>query len=408
MKKLLSVMLCLLLICTALPTFAFAASATVGEALTEPWSPEKFVEADWLDSEGMFTDDGEFTIVSGAGNETIWTVKNYDLSDGFIFKGQLKMKNAYNNYYGEWCSAYFGTDEVSLEIRIKNDTIEDNVPLNTYTAYIFYNGVRLARHSLSTEPNGKYVVAYADGKVSVNLNGIPLQWTLIDGGDTTNEVPVDADLANAKLGLRLSGNYGPRNSRHWSEIYLASICQSEHNYATVLDADCDDCGYERSVTHTGWYYDNAWYYYANGSKATDWLLLGDTWYYLNKDGVMQTGWQQIGYSWYYFNEYGAMHTGWLLLGDTWYYLADSGNMLTGWQYIGGYWYYLNEYGAMVTGWQYIGGAWYYFNAGGNMHTGWLLLGTTWYYLADSGAMQTGWQYIGGYWYYLNEYGAWVA
>lgn len=33
---------------------------------------------------------------------------------------------------------------------------------------------------------------------------------------------------------------------------------------------------------------------------SDWLLLGNTWYYLGSDGGMKTGWQQIGGAWYYF------------------------------------------------------------------------------------------------------------
>jgi len=43
-----------------------------------------------------------------------------------------------------------------------------------------------------------------------------------------------------------------------------------------------------------------------------------------------------------------MATGWLLLGNTWYYLNEGGAMLTGWHYLGGYWYYFNASGAWVA------------------------------------------------------------
>jgi len=192
-----------------------------GETLTS-WTPEQFVEADWVDSEGKFTATGEFLIAEGNGTKTIWTVKNYDMSEGFKFKGTLAMKNGYNNYYGEWCSAYFGNERVNLELRIKNDSPNNEVKDNTYTAYLLYNGEELASSDLLVLPNGEYELSYKDGKVSVSLGGVALKWTLADSSEATSIAVEGADFTNAKLGLRLTGNYCP-NGRKWSAISLTSL-----------------------------------------------------------------------------------------------------------------------------------------------------------------------------------------
>lgn len=203
-----------------------------GETLTK-WEPEEFLEEDWMDSDGMF-DDGKFLIVSGAGTKTVWTAKNYDLSGGFKFKGKLAMKNGYNNYNGEWCSAYFGNEDVNLELRVRNDdtTPSDSDKDNTYTAYIIYKGKTLASCDLVTIPNGEYELSYKDGKVSVNLGGSALKWTLEGTETTATSVDVaDADFVNAKLGLRLTGNWCP-NGRQWSEISLVSLASGSGAVST--------------------------------------------------------------------------------------------------------------------------------------------------------------------------------
>ena len=164
---------------------------------------------------------------------SVWTEKNYDLSVGFKFKGKLAMKNGYNNYYGEWCSAYFGNEDANLELRIRNDdtTPTDNDKDNTFTAYIIHNGKTLASSDLVTLPNGEYELSYKDGKVSVNLGGTAIKWTLEGTETVTTSVDVaDADLYNAKLGLRLTGNYCP-NGRQWSAISLESLAGSGSNGA---------------------------------------------------------------------------------------------------------------------------------------------------------------------------------
>ena len=177
--------------------------------------------------------------------------------------------------------------------------------------------------------------------------------------------------------------------------------------------------------------DGAWYYYANGEKATGWKQLSDgNWYYFNSDGKMQTGWLKLGKYWYYLNGSGIMVTGWQKLADgNWYYFYPGGTMAcnetlningvdytfnasgiwvqdqtvkkNGWEQKDGAWYYYVN-GAKATGWKQLpDGKWYYFNSDGKMQTGWLKLGKYWYYLNGSGIMVTGWQKLpDGNWYYF--------
>ena len=94
---------------------------------------------------------------------------------------------------------------------------------------------------------------------------------------------------------------------------------------------------EDTVVKSGWEQntDGTWVYYNNGTKATGWLNLNGTWYYLDSNGIMQTGWLNLNGTWYYLQSSGAMQTGWLNLNGTWYYLQSSGAMATN-TTVGGY------------------------------------------------------------------------
>lgn len=372
-----------------------------GEPLTEPWVPEEFVESDWIGDTDF--DYGSFVIVTGNSTKTIWSNKNFDLTNGFVFLGTLSMKNGYRNYYGEWCSVYFGDETNNLELRIKNDRIENEIR-DTYTAYLINNGVEVASCPLDTEPNGQYGVIYYDGQVVVLLDEYMLIWDFMDGSQSLAVEIENPVFENAKIGLRLTGNYCP-NSRKWEGIYISDICSVAHVYDDDADVDCNICGEIREVTQWGWKLeDSTWYYYEDYIAATGWRFINNYWYFFDDYGAMLTGWQFINYNWYYFADGGNMLTGWQFINYNWYYFADGGNMLNGWQYINGIWYYFAEGGQMMTGWQLVGGTWYYFNDGGAMVTGWQYIGNTWYYFNNGGAMVKGWQNIGGYWYYFHEGG----
>lgn len=165
-----------------------------------------------------------------------------------------------------------------------------------------------------------------------------------------------------------------------------------------------------------------------GSSAGSWSRENGKWRYKNPNGTYAANeWKQLSYNgameWYYFGADGTMMTGWLVLNGKTYYLnlesdGTQGKMCTGWKLIDGIWYFFNDSsdmeqrGVMTTGgWQYLAYngtmEWYFFNEQGQMQTGWVTDGDKKYYLypiADGtrGRMLTGWQTIDGKEYYLNE------
>ena len=171
--------------------------------------------------------------------------------------------------------------------------------------------------------------------------------------------------------------------------------------------DCEKVTGIQQITYTdnnGRYFDNTYYFNADGTMLTGWMQNPDgTYYYFleteprnewanaeNSNDLIKLGfprgamiksnWAHITsvgttiYSWYYFNANGIMLTGWQQIAGYWYYLNIAGQMTTGWQQIGGSWYFLrqtaNQFGTGPEGSMlantsaYINGKPYYFNASG--------------------------------------------
>lgn len=145
----------------------------------------------------------------------------------------------------------------------------------------------------------------------------------------------------------------------------------------------------------------------NGYESGKWESDSNGWRY-SDGGSYVTGWQNIDGEDYYFDSNNYMHTGWLSYDGKWYYFNPSnGIMQRGWIYIDKNWYYTNSSGVMQTGWiqPVAGEAWYYLYENGAMATGWILDGETTYYLNPySGAMLTGWQSIDGVWHEFSPWG----
>ena len=136
------------------------------------------------------------------------------------------------------------------------------------------------------------------------------------------------------------------------------------------------------------------------SSLGKWELNADTTKYTfrNSDGSLATGWKWIAESWYYFDGNGYMLCGkWLEYKGEWYYLKKNGTMAKDWVQLEGDWYYLGSDGIMRTGWQDIGGSTYYMSTSkGYCATGWCKIdGLTYYFDTESCKMQRD-CYINGY------------
>ncbi|MBQ2704853.1 MAG: leucine-rich repeat protein [Clostridia bacterium] len=222
--KMLAFMLAFIMMSTALPVAELSAFAAEPAKMTEAWAPSVLDAADWNGATEKITN-GVFALTGTQSQFTIWTNQSFNVDDGFTFKGTLKMSNGFNNCYGEWCSAYIGTASENLELRIRNDYRESDVPGKdmTYTAYLLYNGTELASYDLNTSCNGVYEVKYKDGKVTVKLADAEINWTLANRSKSTAVTLANADFSNAQIGLKLAGNWGPENGRKWSAISLAPV-----------------------------------------------------------------------------------------------------------------------------------------------------------------------------------------
>lgn len=83
-----------------------------------------------------------------------------------------------------------------------------------------------------------------------------------------------------------------------------------------------------SAIKNTWFTDVAtgrqYYFYADGSMATGWILYNNNWYYLGLDGAMRIGWQYINNSWYFFGSLGEMVSNTVING---YSIGIDGRML---------------------------------------------------------------------------------
>ena len=183
-----------------------------------PASDATFSSADWEgDVDGFNSEDGTFGVGSN-NKKTVWTVKSYDLSGGFKFSADLKMKNTYNNYEGEYCSIYIDDPISGLELRVQN-----RKGVAMYDAYLYLAGKELGSFDLINDPNGEYEIVYKDGKVTVNYKANAIAWKLADGSTSTSVSVADADFSNAKIGLTLQGNWCPAGERKWKTYSIASL-----------------------------------------------------------------------------------------------------------------------------------------------------------------------------------------
>ncbi len=179
-----------------------------------------FNSTDWVGNvENIDADEGYFYATGSASDKkTIKTVKAYDLSKGFKFSSTLKFKSHYANYGGEWASMYVGDPETGLELRIQNQKGQA-----MYNGYLLLKGEEIATVNLVNMPNGTYEIVYKNGKVTVNLDGSALKWTLADK-TTSTSVSVDGiALDKTTLGLHVQGNWAPKDLRNWNGYSLTSL-----------------------------------------------------------------------------------------------------------------------------------------------------------------------------------------
>ena len=175
---------------------------------------------DWSgDTSGIDATDGYLSPGKNTnGVKTITSKTAYYLKDGFKFAGKLLFKNSWTNYYGEYASMYVGDPVTGIELRIANVNGQ-----GMYTGHILVKGEEVAKADLLNAPNGVYELVYKNGKLTVNLEGAAIKWTLADASTSTSVAINDVDLNKVTLGFRISGNYSSADARQWSNYSLAPV-----------------------------------------------------------------------------------------------------------------------------------------------------------------------------------------
>ena len=182
---------------------------------------------------------------------------------------------------------------------------------------------------------------------------------------------------------------------------------------------------------TSWYkWSDGWSYAGtDGVEKSGWLLLGNTWYYLEPDTLRAaTGRYEVseGKSYYFQSDCSLATRKWLQLkgddGPTW---ADCNGLLTtvsgasldssgklkdanpGWLRLGAEWAFIKSDGTAQTGWKAVSSSgktdWYYLEpATGVTVEGFVKIGDAYYnFEPKSQIMQTGWQTVGTHRYYFD-------
>lgn len=162
--------------------------------------------------------------------------------------------------------------------------------------------------------------------------------------------------------------------------------------------------------HTGWLMDgeNLLYFKEDGTMAwSEWLEVDGVERFFGEDGAMAVGWWLIAETnVYYFHEDGSKHTGWLEEnGEKYYFRADGTAVYYDWLELDGEWYFFNGDGTMLADgfWEIEEGRVYCFDTDGTMHTGWKKYDGEWFYF-NPYMVTYKWKELDGEWYYFGSNG----
>ena len=413
MKKIISMLLCIVL----------AASLFSGFALADP-HPENgwyFLNEKWyyykdgVKYRGWLQDDGEWYYFHHGDSERVNEVPYHDssaLRDSFYVA-----ENGRVYYFDSDCTMVTGDKEIDGK------------------SYYFHPSGYLESGWISTIGVVDQVVFEEYSNFFYVWNGkIQTGWKEVDG--------VWYYLKPA-MGIMASDEWVQVKTKWYlfDENGIMLTGEQERNGKTYLLGDS-------GAMYTGWKKtdDGNWIYYkADGVMAKDeWVMVKTQWYLFDENGIMRTGLLERYDHTYYFNDNGSMATGWkkldgvwyyfrpaendngpagsmvkdswVLSGNKWYYIGEDGTMVTGTKEIYSdnsrtyYVYYFNDSGAMQTGWHYVDSAWRFFRIassdngpqGSMAKSVWVPAGDKWYYTDNYGAMVLGWKDIGTKTYYFSS------
>ena len=312
------------------------------------------------------------------GTDTIKSVNGVEVTEGTTASVEVIQKISKAQASGDIDGAKYANSVVNYQVT--NDK---------GAAITLANDLNTANYSVV----GGKLVSYEDNSVqTIELKSrAGIYYLDLAKANTDNTTALEVDVDGNLWKLEKGFVYKFDNDEDWEKVYKVDgameklsvydknnmvVWNEKDEVYSLIGSKSSEEDKEENIT-TGWVETAAgngvWNYInADGTKATGWLNLNGTWYYLDPaTGVMQTGWVNVNGTWYYLNPVsngskGAMQTGWIKDGATWYYCNGSGAMQTGWLNLSGTWYYLQSNGAMKTGWLNDNGTWYYLYSSGAM------------------------------------------
>ena len=234
MKKLLSLLMCIAMLCTLFTCLAgFTASAeeanTPVRSLVGKEVPA-LSTADWtVDvADAVYDDTNALKAPNGTGYATAETKAVYDLGSQFDLAFNF-VWGGYNNYYGD-VVVTFGTNE----IRVGN--IDSRATKNYYV--VVKNSTGTVATALigdtSSLIGGAYTFTYNNGVLAGTVKGNDINW--IVGEETATEVEVAFDAVNAPVSVSVGGNYC--NDRFVKDFSIRGTVNGDVNFdGEVTSAD---------------------------------------------------------------------------------------------------------------------------------------------------------------------------
>lgn len=215
MKKLLSLLLCVFMLCTMFTCLAFAEEAEATTAPVRGFVGKQltgFNNADWTVSvaDAITDENGTLKAPKSTGYATATTNALYTFDDQFEM-GYNFVWGGYNNYYGD-VVVTFGTNEIRVGNIDKRATKNYHIVVSNSTGVV----ATALLGDNKTNIGGTYAFTYADGVLAATVNGNAVAWivgeeTAEDGAVTTltaETVEVAFDEAKAvPVSVSVGGNY---------------------------------------------------------------------------------------------------------------------------------------------------------------------------------------------------------
>ena len=233
MKKILSLLLCIAMLCTMMTCFAgFTASAEGNAPVRSLVGKEvpALSTADWtVDvADAIKDDNNSLKAPKGTGYATAETKALYNLGSQFDIAFNF-VWGGYNNYYGDVVIT-FGTNEIRVGNLDKRATKNYHVVVKNSTGTV----ATALIGDTSSLIGGNYTFTYNNGVLAGTVKGNAINW--IVGEETATTVEVAFDEATTPVKVSVGGNYA--DNRYVKDFNVRGTVNGDVNFdGEITSAD---------------------------------------------------------------------------------------------------------------------------------------------------------------------------